>query len=341
MRILVLGGTRFLGRSFVEAALAAGHVLTLFHRGQTNAGLFPELERVLGDRDGGLGGLNGRTWDAVVDPSGYLPRVVGASARALAGATPRYLFISSISVYAEPYPDRLDEDAPLATLADPTVETITGERYGGLKAACERAVFEVYGERALILRPGLIVGPHDTTDRFPYWPRRMARGGEVLAPGDPSAPTQFVDVRDLAAWMLLLLERGASGTFNATGPATPLTMGECLSRIASAVGGDARLTWVSEAFLREQGVQPWMEMPLWLHASDQAIDRVDIRRALAAGLAFRPLEDTSRDTLAWERTLAPGTRPASPALKPERESEVLAAWHAGRAAKRRTQPASS
>jgi 2'-hydroxyisoflavone reductase len=328
MRILVLGGTRFLGRCFVERALAAGHELTLFNRGRTNAELFPGTERIRGDRDGGLAPLAGRTWDAVVDPAGFFPRIVGASASALKASAGHYLFVSSISVYAEPLAAGLDETAPVAKLADPAVETITGETYGGLKALCEQAVLDVFGARALIVRPGLIVGPHDTTDRFPYWPRRLARGGEVLAPGSPSAPTQMVDVRDLAAWMLELLERGVSGTFHATGPATPLTMGECLERIAVAVGGNARLTWVSEAFLREQGVQPWLEMPLWLHEQDQNMDRVNISRALFSGLRFRPLEDTARDTLAWERALALDTRPPSPALKPEREAELLAAWHA-------------
>jgi len=328
LRILVLGGTRFLGRHFVQAALAARHTLTLFHRGTSNPGLFPEVEHVLGDRDGGLGALAGRTWDVVLDPSGYFPRVVSASARSLAGATARYLFVSSISVYAEPLAVGLDEGAPVATLADPTVETITGETYGGLKARCEQVVRDVFGDRATVVRPGLIVGPHDTTDRFPYWPRRLARGGDVLAPGRPDAPTQFVDARDLAAWMLGLFERDVPGTYNATGPASPLTLGECLTRIAAAVGGGARLTWVPEAFLREQGVQPWLEVPLWLHEADQAMDRVSIARARAAGLAFRPLEDTARDTLAWDRTRPPDARAASPALRPEREAEVLAAWAA-------------
>jgi len=330
MRILVLGGTRFLGRHFVEAALARGHTLTLFHRGRTNAELFPQVERVLGDRDGGLGALAGRTWDAVVDPSGYFPRIVGASARALEGSVGRYLFVSSISVYAEPLAAGLDEDAPVAQLADPTVEQITGETYGGLKALCEQAVRDVFGRRATIVRPGLIVGPNDTTDRFPYWPRRMARGGEVLAPGDPASPTQFIDVRDLAAWMLMMIERGFPGTFNATGPVLtmPMTMGKCLRRIAAAVGSDVRLTWVSESFLREQGVEPWLQLPLWLHAADQNMARVSMLRAFVHGLRFRSIEDTAIDTLAWERSLEHDSRPPSPVITPEREAEVLAAWHA-------------
>ena len=326
MRILVLGGTRFLGRAFVEAARERGHALTLFNRGRTNPELHAGVERLTGDRDGGLSALAGRTWDAVMDPSGFFPRVVGASARALAESAGRYLFVSSISVYAEPFARGGDESAPLARLADPAVEDIGGGNYGGLKALCEERVRDAFGERALVVRPGLIVGPHDTTDRFPYWPRRLARGGEVLAPGSPGAPTQFIDARDLAAWMLALLERGVAGTFNATGPATPLTLGECLERIRGAVGAGARLTWVSEEFLKAQGVEPWMEMPLWVHEADQGFETTSIARALAQGLAFRPLEESARDTLAWERSLARDTRPPSPALTAGREAELLAAW---------------
>ncbi len=326
MRILVLGGGRFLGRAFVDVARTRGHELTLFNRGRTNPELHPGVERILGDRDGGLGALAGREWDAVMDPSGFFTRVVGASARALAAAAGSYLFVSSISVYAEPLARGMDESAPVAKLADPAVEEITGETYGGLKGLCEERVREAFGNRTLIVRPGLIVGPHDTTDRFPYWPRRLARGGEVLAPGSPDAPTQYIDARDLAAWMLTLLERGVTGTFHATGPAEPITLGETLERIARAVGGSARLVWVSEEFLKSQNVQPWFEMPLWLHTADQALDTLNLARALAQGLRLRPLEETACDTLAWERGLTSDTRPPSPALKPEREAELLAVW---------------
>jgi 2'-hydroxyisoflavone reductase len=320
------------GRAFVEAALARGHVLTLFNRGRTNPELHAGVERLTGDRapaqggPGGLGALAGRTWDAVVDPSGFFPRVVAASAQALAGSVSRYLFVSSISVYAEPMPRGADETAPVARLADPSVEDIGNGNYGGLKALCEERVRDAFAGRALVVRPGLIVGPHDTTDRFPYWTRRLARGGEVLAPGSPDAPVQLIDVRDLAEWMVRLLEHGAGGTFNATGPDSPLTLGACLERIAAAVGGNAKLTWVSDTFLDAQKVEPWMQMPLWLHAADLPMMTASIARALAEGLTFRPLEDTARDTLAWERSLPPGARPPSPALTPEREVELLAEW---------------
>lgn len=326
MRLLILGGTRFVGRHLVAAALARGHQVTLFHRGHTNPGLHDGVERVLGDRDGGLAALGNRAFDAVADVSGYFPRIVGASARALADRVRRYLFVSTISVYAEPMPAGADEDAPLLTTDAPEEETLTGTRYGAMKALSEQVVRQVYGERATIVRPGLVVGPHDHTGRFPYWPRRLARGGEVLAPGDPAAPLQVIDARDLAAFMLDLLERDVAGTYHATGPETPLTLGAALERIGRAVGGDARLSWVAEEFLLAEKVSPWMEMPLWVPRADQAFLKLDNGRAVAAGLRFRPLEETARDTLAWERSLPEDEQPASPALAPERETELLAAW---------------
>jgi 2'-hydroxyisoflavone reductase len=328
MKLLVIGGTRFLGRHFVEAALARGHEVTLFHRGRTSPGLFPGAEVILGDRDGGLDALAGRRWDAVLDPSGYVPRVVRQSAAALAGRTAFYVFVSSISAYATPIAPGADESAPLAALADPSAEEITGETYGGLKAACEREVAGVFGERSLVVRPGLIVGPHDPTDRFPYWPRRLARGGEVLAPGDPAQPVQVIDARDLAAWMLAMVERGAGGTFNAAGPEEPATFAALLRQAAMALDAPVKLTWVAEDFLLERGVQPWTELPLWVPREDAGLDEVSVRRAVAEGLVFRPLADTVRDTLAWDLARPDAARASSPALKPEREAALLAEWHA-------------
>lgn len=328
MRLLVLGGTRFLGRHFVEAALAAGHAVTLFNRGRTAPGLFPRAESLAGDRDGGLGALAGRTWDAVLDTSGYLPRVVRASARALAGRAGSYAFVSSISAYATPLAPGADESAPLATLADPAAEEVTGETYGGLKAACEREVAGAFPGRALLVRPGLIVGPHDSTDRFPYWPRRLARGGEVLAPGDPAQPVQVIDARDLAEWLLAMLGRGAGGTFNATGPAARLTFGALLEGAARALDADVRVTWVDEAFLLARGVRPWTELPLWVPREEAGFDEVSIARALAAGLALRPLAETVRDTLAWDLARPEAARDGSPVLGPEREAQLLAEWRA-------------
>jgi 2'-hydroxyisoflavone reductase len=326
MRILILGGTRFVGRHLVEAALARDHDVTLFHRGRTNPGLHAGVERVLGDRDGGLEALGGRKFDAVVDVSGYYRRIVGASARMFIDMVRRYLFVSTISVYSEPIARGANEDAAVATTDEPDAETLEGGHYGALKGLCEQVVRDTFGERATIVRPGLVVGPHDYTGRFPYWPRRLARGGEVLAPGDPAAPIQMMDARDMAAFMVSLLERDFAGTYHATGPAEPLALGAALERIGRAVGSDAKLSWVSEEFLRERNVEPWVGLPLWLPAADQPLMTLDIARATAAGLRFRPLEETARDTLAWERATPTSDLPASNALAPEREAVLLAEW---------------
>jgi 2'-hydroxyisoflavone reductase len=330
-RILVLGGTSFLGPALVEAARPRGHVLTLFNRGRTNPGLFPNLEQLHGDRDGGLEVLRGRTWDAVIDTSGYVPRVVRASADLLAPAVGRYLFVSTISVYADGIPPGSDETAALASVPDPASEDVRAH-YGGLKALCEKAADAALPGRTTVVRPGLIVGPRDPTDRFTYWPVRLARGGEVLAPGDGKDPVQVVDVRDLAAWMVELVERDAPGTFNAAGPAKTLTMGAMLSACGEAAGGDPRLTWVPAAFLEKAGVAPWSDMPVWVPAGPEAgFAQMSNARAVAAGLRFRPVAETARDTLAWWRTL-PEERRAKPraGLSPEREGEVLARWRAER-----------
>lgn len=332
MDLLVLGGTRFVGRHLVELARIKGHHVTMFNRGQTGPALFPDLEQIHGDRDGGLGVLAGRSWDAVIDTCGYVPRLVADSARALRGLARHYTFVSSVSAYAEPLLEGLDEAHPLAGLADPTTEIVTGESYGGLKAACERAACEQFGGAVLIVRPGLIVGPYDSTDRFPYWPRRIARGGEVLAPGDPDLPVQVIDARDLAAWMLVAIERELTGPYNAVGPHEPLSMRECLEGIAAALGVSPRWTWVDEAFLLAHGVEPWTQIPLWVTASDRLHGTISGAHARDAGLWLRPLAETARDTLAWDAARDPAARAGSPALTETRERELLAAWSArGRA----------
>jgi 2'-hydroxyisoflavone reductase len=328
-RILILGGTSFLGPAIVEAARPRGHVLTLFNRGRTNPGLFPDVEQLHGDRDGGLDALRGRTWDAVVDTSGYVPRVVSASAALLAPAVGQYLFVSTVSVYADGIPPGSDESAPLAAVPDPASEDVRAH-YGGLKVLCEKAAQAALPGRTTVVRPGLIVGPRDPTDRFTYWPDRLARGGEVLAPGDGKDPVQIVDVRDLGAWIVALVEGGVAGTFNAVGPERTLTMGEMLAACGEAIGGDARLTWIPAAFLEKAGVSPWSDMPVWVPAGpDAGFAQMSNARAVAAGLRFRPTVETARDTLAWWRTL-PGERRARPkaGLSPEREREVLARWRA-------------
>ncbi len=321
MRLLVLGGTKFLGRAAVEEALARGHEVTLFNRGETNPKLFPEAEKLRGDRAVDLGELRGRTWDVVLDPSGFVPRIVRASAELLAEVAEHYLFISSISVYASLAAVN-DEDSPLAQLGDMPDDRMLEDysNYGPLKALCEQAVAEAFGERHAVVRPGLIVGAHDQTGRFTYWPHRVARGGEVLAPAPPERKVQFVDVRDLGSWLVDLLERRASGTYNATHPGR--AWGELLETCREVAGSDATFTWVPDSFLVEREVGEWMELPMWIQSPDEAgIHQADVSRAMAAGLTFRPLEETVRDTLELART----TDDAG--LSPERETELLAAAH--------------
>jgi 2'-hydroxyisoflavone reductase len=316
--LLLLGGPKFVGRAVIDVALARGHEVTLFNRGTTGAGLYPELDRVVGDRDGGLEGLRGREWDAVVDTSGYLPRVVGQSAGLLADAVGHYVFVSSISVYAS-FAEVVDEGSELAELSAPGSEDISAD-YGALKALCEREVDTAFPGRSTAVRAGLIVGPHDPTGRFTYWPHRVARGGDVLVPGPAWRPVQLVDVRDLAAWIVTAAEERLSGPFNATGPAT---MGAVLDAARRASGSTARAVEVDDAFLTGQGVGEWMELPLWIDPSNddwRHFMEVDATRATAAGLTFRPLDETVAGALA-EAALVEGV-----GLTPERETELLTAW---------------
>jgi len=325
MKLLILGGTRFLGRALVETAVAGNHQVTLFNRGQSNPDLYPEIEQIHGDRDGGLGALNGRRWDAAVDTCGYVPRVVGDSARLLADAVGHYTFISTISVYADPSLHNMDENAPLGTLEDETVEEIDGGSYGPLKVLCENVVTEAMNGRALHVRSGLLVGPHDPTDRFTYWPERVARGGTVLAPGAPDAPVQFIDVRDLAAWTIKATEAQLHGAYNITGPAFKLSMHAVLETAKAAMQSDAEFIWVDDDFLLANEVGAYTEMPLWVPSDSAGFGTVNINKGLAAGLSFRPLADTIRDTFAWSQT-----RPAAykwrGGLTAERETELLNAW---------------
>jgi 2'-hydroxyisoflavone reductase len=329
MRILVLGGTVFLGRDIVGCALQRGHDVTLFNRGQSNPGLFPGVETIRGDRERDLDRLTGRSWEAVIDTSGYLPRIVSASARALSGAAPHYTFISTISVY-ERLPDPgADEHTPVEALPPGASEDVLAH-YGPLKALCEEEVRGAYGDRSLVIRPGLIVGPWDPTDRFTYWAVRVSEGGEVLAPGSPHRQVQLIDARDLAAWTLELVERGARGTFNATGPTARLTMSGLLEACVRASGSDARLTWVGEDFLLERAVAPWSEMPLWLpesNANARGMLGVSIERALSEGLSFRPLEETAADTLAWHREQRGARHQWVAGMARGREVELLTEWH--------------
>jgi 2'-hydroxyisoflavone reductase len=333
MKLLVLGGTVFLGRHIVQVALERGHEVTVFHRGQHGADVFPDCEHLRGDRDpnvaDGLNSLKGRVWDAVVDTSGYVPRIVGASARLLSGSG-RYAFISSISAYADfSQPDQ-DETAPLAALEDANSEDVAAH-YGALKVACERVAEAAMPGRVLNIRPGLIVGAFDPTDRFTYWPTRIARGGEVLAPGTPDLMTQFIDAQDLAVWTLRLLEQGVVGTWNATGQ--PMRLGDLFEAILRVTRSDATLTWVSEDFLLQHEVKPWMgesSLPLWIPSSDPSMagfTRVNITRALENALHFRGLSLTLEDTLQFVRS-RDADHVWRSGLTPAREEDLLSVWHA-------------
>jgi 2'-hydroxyisoflavone reductase len=298
MRLLILGGTLFLGRHLAQDGLSRGHDLTLFNRGVTAPELFPEAEHLVGDRDGDLHALRGREWDAVIDTSGYDPRVVGKSAALLAPAAGHCTFVSSVSVYGTFPEPGIDEDAPTAREGSEDLS----EGYGARKAACERVVTEAFPGRSCVVRPGLLIGPDDPTQRFSVWVHELAAGSRVRVPADHEQPVQLIDARDLAAWMLDCAEQRRSGTFNATGPAEPLTLRETLERVRDAVGGSAWLEWVDGDALLAEGLEPWEDVPLWLdlrrHPELRGFMAVDVTRALAAGLTLRPLEQTVRDILA-------------------------------------------
>ena len=334
MKLLILGGTRFLGRHLADQALAQGHIVTLMHRGRSGPGLFPQAEHRIADRDGDLAALAGGEWDSVIDTSAYAPRQVHAMAAKLAGRVGQYQLVSTISVYADMGAGGLAEDAALQVLPDPLTEALTGDTYGGLKVLCEQAAQAGFAGRCLISRPGLLVGPHDPTGRFSWWVQRLQRGGTVLAPGDPSTPVQLIDARDAAAWMLLQATRHTTGVFNLTGPAHPITIGGLLDTARSTLNPAAQLQWVDEKFLLDAGVAPWSDLPVWLPRAQAGLHRVDIARALATGLQCRPLADTLSDTALWlQDRVPPPADPAAPprppaGLAPEREAALLQAWRA-------------
>jgi 2'-hydroxyisoflavone reductase len=323
MNILIIGGTKFLGRHLVDSALEHGHEITLFNRGKTNPGLFKQVKTISGDREHDLGQLSGR-YDAVIDTCGYFPRVVKLSANALKDLSASYVFISSISVFADNKTIGMDENYPVGKIEDETIEEITGESYGPLKALCEKAVQEIYKEHALIVRPGLIVGPHDPTDRFTYWPLRVARGGDVLAPEKPDVPVQIIDVRDLASFIINLIEQKASGIYNATGPAYELTFDAMLQTCKQVSGSDANFKWASVEFLEAQNVAAWSDMPVWVPDNEDfaGFSRMNISKAMKAGLVFRPLAETVKDTLQWAAARAADYQMRA-GLSAEREKELL------------------
>jgi 2'-hydroxyisoflavone reductase len=340
MKILVIGGTRFVGRHFVTAALARGHELTLFNRGRHAAEPFADFETIHGDRNRELHKLAGRRWDAVVDTCGLLPRVVRASAEALRDAVDLYVFVSSQSVYADLSPPGVDENAPTGTLTDEqldkanaidpaTATAVTlGDMYGGLKVLCEQAAEDAMAGRVLVQRPGLIVGPYDYTDRFTYWIVRVARGGEVLAPGRPQRHVQFIDARDLGEWTIRMIEQKRTGVYNCNGLPRTVTMETLLEECKTVSSSDASFTWVDEAFLLQHEVAAWSELPLWLPESEERLKGfmfVSNDKAVAAGLTFRPLSETIADTLAWWQTQAPNG-PLKAGLLLEKERTLLSNW---------------
>ena len=327
MRVLVLGGTKFLGRHTVELLLARGHDVTIFHRGQIGRELFADVERVLGDRKTDLDRLPaGATWDAVLDTSTSLPGYVATSARALRERASRYVYISSISVYDVTRP-AIDESTPLVELAPGApLDAITDDNFGALKVLCEREVLAAFGpERALLVRPGLIVGPHDKTDRFTYWPLRFARGGDVVVPDDLGAPAQWIDVRDLAVFLADALEQGLTGAVNTVGPAEPATLRTLLDACAAASGARSRIVPIELAALKARGIEDWSDLPVWVARGDDhdGVACVDPAYGIALGLRHRPLEETVAATLRWAQHER-GDEPLKAGLTPEREAELLA-----------------
>ena len=340
MKLLIIGGTRFVGRHLVAAALSRGHEVTLFNRGNSPMFARPAgVDVIVGDRNTDLDRLRGRQWDAVVDTCGYLPRSVKAAAELLSGAVDRYVFISSQSAYADVSVPGVVETSPLATLTseqlaeayriDSSGYPSYGALYGGLKALCEQTIEEVMPGRALIVRPGLIVGPYDYTDRFTYWVMRVARGGEVLAPGRPERPVQFIDARDLAEWIVSMIEGRAAGVYNANRLPRTMTMRDVLEECRVASESDASFTWVSEAFLREEQVAAWSELPLWLPEEEAPQLRgfmfIDCDKAFAAGLRVRSLRETIGDTLSWARRKL-SDAPLKAGLDAAREESLLRKW---------------
>lgn len=342
MKILILGGTIFQGRHLVEAAISHGHEVTLFHRGLHGPDLYSQIEHLRGDRRGGLQALEGRVWDAVIDTNGYVPSVVQASASLLADVVQHYVFLSSISVYADVSAVGLDEAAPTSQVtqeqvqeaerilppAQGTIAVAYGEHYGALKRLCEQAVEEIMPGRTLCVRPGLLIGPYDYSDRFTYWPTRIAQGGEVLAPGRKTRLVQLIDARDVAEWIIHMVEACQVGTFNVTGPAVPLTMHSILDTCKAISGSNATFTWVDDAFLLEEKIQPWRQMPLWLPEEPAlaGFNAISIAKALDTGLTFRPLAETVRDTLAWDST-RPGDGERQAGLTPAEEVRLINRWH--------------
>lgn len=327
MKLLILGGTGFIGPHMVQTALDRGHLVTIFNRGKSNPGLFPGVEELIGDRDGDLESLKGRDWDAVIDNTGYVPRHVRDSADLLKGHVGRYLFTSTGSVYALNQ-ERVDEDSRLLDVPEPESEDVS-KYYGELKVLCEQAVQERFGEAATIVRPHIVAGPGDKTDRYTYWPVRIDHGGEMICPGDPLNPVQYIDVRDLSEFCLHLVEQDTPGVFNGAGPSfSELSMQEFIYAVRGVTSSKVNFTWVDEPFLAEHGIELF-GFPLWISVNSDysGLTRVSIERSVQNGLTLRPLAVTAHDTLEWFKA-QPKERQDKLNLNLERDEAVLKAWHA-------------
>lgn len=326
MRFLFLGGTRFIGRTMATLAIGRGHEVTLFNRGTLDPAGLPGAISIVGDRERDLARLAHGRWDAVIDTCGYLPRVVRESVDALRERAAHYTFISSISVFDHTIPEGVDESGPVKTVADEDTETFSMEHYGALKARCEQVVRDGFPGRALVVRPGLVVGPGDYSDRFTYWVVRIARGGAVATCDRREAPVQWIDVRDLAEWVVRSVETGVTGDFNATGPGPPRPFAEVLEHIAQAIGAQPEFVWIDRETLEREAIEPWTDLPLVLpyDGSEDGMARTDVTRAVAHGLRFRSLEDSARDVLGWWQRLET-PRALKAGLDPDREARLLEA----------------
>lgn len=324
MKILILGGTVFLGKHLVNSALNREHEVTLFNRGVHNPEWFTKIEKLKGDRDGKLESLEGKKFDAVIDTCGYVPRIVKISAEFLKNNVTHYTFISSISVYKDFSETGMNESSEVGKLEDENLEEITGDTYGPLKYLCEKAVEEIYKDRALIIRPGLIVGENDPFDRFTYWPHRVKQGGKVLAPGPKEKNVQFIDVKDLADWTIKMVEEKKSGTYNATGPDYKLSFEKLIEESKKITKSEAEIEWVDEKFLLDENVGAYVELPLWLPDEMDGGNKVNVDKAISNGLKFRSLENTIKDTLEFDKTRQNYTFRAG--LTSDKEEELLKKW---------------
>jgi 2'-hydroxyisoflavone reductase len=331
MKILIIGGGVFVGKAIAEAASGRGHRVTIFNRGKTTTATLPGIEWIKGDRDGDLSALHAGGWDAVIDTCAYFPRQVRALLGAVGSTIGHYTFISSVSAYADISQPGLSESAPLAPFPDAAEDKVTGATYGPLKSECEKAALDSGVGAVLLVRPGIIAGPWDPTGRFACWLNRVARGGEMLVPGGADATLQLIDVRDLAAWIIPMVETRSAGAFNTVG-AGPFTWGDMLAACSAATRSTPTFTWVSDAFIAEQGVTDWTSLPFYLFRDRRSIAglfQVDGSAALRTGLVHRPFAETTADTYRWLREGAP--KEPILGLAPEREKELLAAWHARKA----------